>query len=117
MSSISRWYCSASRDERLKSRFVAINKPLCSIPNESKYNGLYHIIKSKVHEVRGIFLFFQLRRLYQQFVQVAIGFRNDLGLMRSNQERETRPSKQLQDACCCSACEPQWWKIQRDEAN
>src|SRR5229473_3380663 len=74
MSSISRWYCSASRDERLKSRFVAINKPLCSIPNESKYNELYHIIKSKVHEVRGIFLFLQLRRLYQQFVQVAIGF-------------------------------------------
>src|SRR5436305_584745 len=30
MSSISRWYCSVSKEERLKSQFVAIKKPLCS---------------------------------------------------------------------------------------
>src|SRR6266699_7070519 len=36
------------------------------------------------------------------------------GLMRSEKERETRPPKQLEDECCCSACEPQWWKSQHD---
>jgi retron-type reverse transcriptase len=40
-----------------------------------------------------------------------------VGLMRSEKERETRPAKQLEDACCCSASEQQWWKSQHDAAN
>jgi N-acyl homoserine lactone hydrolase len=39
-----------------------------------------------------------------------------VGLMRSHKER-TKPPKQLEDACCCSASEQRWWKIQRDGAN
>ena len=41
----------------------------------------------------------------------------DVGLMRSQKERETRPPKPLEDACYGSACEQQWWKIQHDGAN
>jgi hypothetical protein len=43
--------------------------------------------------------------------------RSRVGLMRSKKERATRPPKQLEDAYCCSACEPQWWKSQHDGAN
>ena len=43
--------------------------------------------------------------------------RTEIGLMRSEKEKETRPPMQREDGYCCSASEQQWWKIQHDGAN
>ena len=45
------------------------------------------------------------------------GLINQVGLMRSKKEQETRPPKRLQDEHCGSVDEQQWWKIQHGEAN
>ncbi len=55
-----------------------------------------------------------VRRLQARIVKATQEKRQGLCVLT---KKETKPAKQPLDECCCSACEQQWWKSQRDGAN